>query len=170
MTHTTIAVRDIAPGEELTISYIDAAVSQAERQQRLSTSWGFECTCHQCTLSTADREASDARIRKISQLLKDLESPNSTSVTAETGAKMVALYHEERLDIYLGHAYTRAALNFALFGKEEEARGYARLALEALEREYGPTCGDLPGMRAMVEDPKKHWAWSKRLLRKKKRT
>jgi hypothetical protein len=95
-----------------------------------------------------------------------MELANSTTVTPETGAEMVRLYHEERLDIYLGHAYTRAALNYALFAKEEKAREYAGLAIEALTREYGPKSGDIPGMRGLMTNPKGHWAWGKRLIRR----
>ena len=44
LTYTTIAVRDIHPGEELTLSYIFLQTVKSDRQEQLST-WGFNCSC-----------------------------------------------------------------------------------------------------------------------------
>ncbi len=128
-------MRDIAPGEELTVTYIDAMIPRAERQQRLRE-WGFNCTCPHCRATEAEGAASDARLQKIIELEKKLDDFSDMSVTAETGAQVVALYEEERLDLYLGHVYTRAALNFALFGETEKAQKYAEFAVGAVEREF----------------------------------
>ena len=105
MVHTTTAARDIVEGEELTISYIDVREPREMRQGQLQ-GWGFTCTCPHCQMSKAKSQASDARLRKIEQLKAEMESQNSTTVTAETGAEMVELYLQEKLDIYLGPAYT----------------------------------------------------------------
>lgn len=42
-----IALKDIAPGEELTISYIETDESYEERQAALAN-YGFQCTCPKC--------------------------------------------------------------------------------------------------------------------------
>ncbi|KAH9906774.1 hypothetical protein F4778DRAFT_723317 [Xylariomycetidae sp. FL2044] len=160
ITHTTVAVRDIRAGDELSISYIDVLQTREKRQYRLSK-WGFNCTCSQCSLPANETRASDARIGAIEKLKKDMENFNETVVSAETGAVLVALYEEERLHSYLGHAYTRAALNYALFGEYEKAQEYARTAVEALQREFGPDHGDIKPMRILAEDPKKHWTYGK---------
>ncbi|CAJ2502473.1 Uu.00g098670.m01.CDS01 [Anthostomella pinea] len=161
MTHTTVAVRTIAPGEELSISYVDLLLTHAERRALLHK-WGFECACAQCSQSAADTAASDARLRQIAKLKAELGDFSTTKVTAETGGEMVGLYEDEGLHTYLGNAYTRAALNFALFGEEERAREYAGMAVEALELEMGPGTGDARAMRILAEDPRKHWTWGKR--------
>lgn len=44
-----VAARDIDVGEQLSISYIDAAMSYASRQQQLEWAYGFRCTCDLCT-------------------------------------------------------------------------------------------------------------------------
>ena len=113
-------------------------------------------------MSDDEAAASDARLRKIEELETALENFNETIVTAETGAQLVELYKQERLDIYMGQVYTRAALNFALFGEEEKAREYALAAVAAVEREFGPNAGDARAMRILAENPKKHWTWGKR--------
>jgi len=168
LTHTTVAVRDIRPGEELTISYIDSTLLREERQKLLQT-WGFNCTCAACSADKDAARRSDARLLRIAELKDELENVTSTAVTPETGAELVALHREERLDLYISKAYTRAALNFALFAKEAEAKEYAALAVEALKREWGPLSGDIPGMERLASDPKSHWAWGKRLRRASRR-
>ena len=44
-----IALKDIAPGEELTISYIETDESYEERQASLAN-YGFQCTCPKCEM------------------------------------------------------------------------------------------------------------------------
>ncbi|KAI2616894.1 SET domain-containing protein [Hypomontagnella submonticulosa] len=161
ITHTSVAARDIAPGEELSISYIELMLPREERLSRLRK-WGFECSCSHCTMSDEEAAASDARLKKIEELETALENFNETIVTADTGAQVAELYEKERLDIYLGQVYTRAALNYALFGEEEKARKYAEAAVEAVERESGPGAGDAKAMRILAENPKAHWTWGKR--------
>lgn len=42
------AARDIAPGEQLTISYIDETLPRAQRQEALRFAYGFACGCPSC--------------------------------------------------------------------------------------------------------------------------
>ncbi|KAI1659501.1 SET domain-containing protein [Daldinia decipiens] len=161
MTHITVAARDIEPGQELSISYIELMLPREERRSRLR-SWGFECACSHCSMSDEEVAASDARIYRIEELETALENFNQTIVTAETGAQLAELYERERLDVYLGRVYTRAALNFALFGEEKKAQKYALAAVEAVERELGPNAADAKAMRILAENPKEHWTWGKR--------
>ncbi len=44
-----VAARDIAAGEQLCISYIDASMSVKARQQQLDWGYGFCCSCETCT-------------------------------------------------------------------------------------------------------------------------
>ncbi|CRK47728.1 hypothetical protein BN1723_016785, partial [Verticillium longisporum] len=44
LTQRTTAIRDILPGEELTLSYIDPLQARDARRARLSANWGFDCT------------------------------------------------------------------------------------------------------------------------------
>lgn len=43
-----VATRDIAPGEELLVSYIDETRPYAERQRELLQRYSFHCTCPKC--------------------------------------------------------------------------------------------------------------------------
>lgn len=47
--HASIhAIEDIQPGQEVTISYVDAAHSRSYRQKYLKEKYFFDCTCHRC--------------------------------------------------------------------------------------------------------------------------
>lgn len=164
MTHITIAVRDIEAGEELSLSYIDVTLPTRHRQARLSALWDFTCTCRQCQLPP-EAEASDARLNRIKALEDTLDHPAksfpSGELRPETGTELVDLYEQERLDVYVGFAYRRAALNFALFGDEPNAKRFAQRALGALQRQGGAGQKDLENMRGLLADPKAHWSWGR---------
>ncbi|KAK3694470.1 hypothetical protein B0T22DRAFT_496875 [Podospora appendiculata] len=164
MTHITVAVRDILPGEELTISYIHGMIPRHERHERLSD-WGFTCTCPHCTMSPADLAASDARLQEIKRLEDDLEKKLSggETVAPEAGGDIVKLYQDEKLYGYLGHAYTRAALVYSMFGNLEKAKVYAAEAADALVREFGAHSKDAEAMRKLADNPTEHWSWEVKL-------
>ncbi len=113
--------------------------------------------------------ASDARIRQIDALEKEIEAimaqPGAPGLRWEMAGKLVELYRMERLDAALGPALTRAALISAMFGREEDARGFAEEAAEAVERETGAGRKDAEAMRGLAEDPRGHWAWGVMLKR-----
>lgn len=46
-----VAIRDIKPGEELTVTYIDTAMPRLRRQAVLLEEYGFTCDCEGCTTS-----------------------------------------------------------------------------------------------------------------------
>ncbi|KAL8389095.1 hypothetical protein RB595_008792 [Gaeumannomyces hyphopodioides] len=165
LTHITTAVRDIQPDEEISLSYIDLMQPRARRQARLRE-WGFDCRCKQCSLPAGAAAASDANVARIRELTDALDGPDG-AVTADTGRELVALHERERLDLYLGAACTRAALNYGMFGMRNEAVEYAEQAVEALTRQLGPGAADIPSLRALVEDPTGHWTWGLRTRRGK---
>ena len=45
---TVVALSDIKEGDELCISYIDAAVSDVNERAKLLLNYGFVCTCPRC--------------------------------------------------------------------------------------------------------------------------
>ncbi|KAJ8128906.1 hypothetical protein O1611_g4724 [Lasiodiplodia mahajangana] len=160
-TITALAARNIQSGEELAISYVDVFLPSKQRKERIR-GWGFECMCPLCQGPKNETVASDRRLRRIKQLKTDLNNFKEIKVTADTGAEYTALHEEEGLHAHLGSAYTRAALNFALFGEEERSREYALKAVEELDIEKGPESSDAQAMRELAENPQAHWTWGKR--------
>ncbi|KAH7184522.1 uncharacterized protein B0J16DRAFT_355242 [Fusarium flagelliforme] len=71
---TIHAIRDIEPGEEITIPY-DHGGPATTRRPWLKEKFGFDCSCQLCLLPPADLEKSDKRRGRIQQLDKDIGDP-----------------------------------------------------------------------------------------------
>ncbi|KAI3342053.1 hypothetical protein F4824DRAFT_272332 [Ustulina deusta] len=160
LTHYTHAVRDIEPGEELTISYIDALEIRSVRQERMQNSLGFSCACSHCTLPKRESDASDSRLLAISRIESELSDFNSRASSPAMIEEYVDLYRTEGLEYKIAGAYTLAALNYNLFGKAGLAKKYARLSVEAGLVESGPHATDVRQMRILADDPRSHWSWN----------
>ncbi|KAK2610290.1 hypothetical protein N8I77_003737 [Diaporthe amygdali] len=108
--------------------------NDAVRYARLNTLWDFSCTCEQCQLSSAEVEASDSRLKHIKALEETMGHPATSfpagDLMVQAGAELVALYEQERLDVYIGCAYRRAALNYALFADQHNAQRFAQETLK----------------------------------------
>ncbi|KAI1133680.1 hypothetical protein F5Y10DRAFT_3446 [Nemania abortiva] len=160
LTHYTHAVRDIKPGEELTISYLDGLQVRSIRQERMQNSLGFSCGCSHCTLPKKESDASDDRLLAISQIEKELSDFNGKTPSSVTIEEYVSLYRKERLEYKMAEAYTLAALNYNLLGKAGMAKKYARLSVEAALLESGPDAADVAQMKILADSPKSHWSWN----------
>ncbi|KAK4451375.1 hypothetical protein QBC34DRAFT_483919 [Podospora aff. communis PSN243] len=160
ITHYSVAVQDIQPGEELTVSYIDGHMSRKDRQKRLDD-WDFKCKCAQCTMSDEDVAASDARMERIYAIEADLEKmvAGKMKINTDLADELLELYVKERFFTYIGQAYTRAALLHSLMGHEKETKELAKKAAEAMLREYGPDNSDSKAMKLLSEDMTAHWSW-----------
>lgn len=166
LVHRTTAVRDVQPGEELAITYLDSFAPRAARRARSLRAWGFACACAQCRLPEDERAAaeSDARLESIGRVQRRLEDWRSgRDVTPGLIARWVAWHEQERLQFAMAGAYTLAALNYNMLGEEERAVEHAALAVEAGGIEYGPEAGDVREMEALMADPRGHFTWRKRL-------
>ncbi|KAK9771139.1 hypothetical protein AB5N19_00367 [Seiridium cardinale] len=170
LTHHTHAIRDIQPGEELTISYLDSFRAREVRQARAHASWGFACTCPQCSLPKEDADASDARLYSIYQVENKLADLSSKDVSPDMIEQLIDLYKRERLDFKMADAYTIAALNYNLFGMADEAKEYANLSIEQGLIEHGPGAPDIEAMRSLLADGKGHWTYNRRPYSEKKTT
>uniref|UniRef100_L2FN00 Lysine methyltransferase n=1 Tax=Colletotrichum fructicola (strain Nara gc5) TaxID=1213859 RepID=L2FN00_COLFN len=165
LTQRTTAIRDIMPGEELTLSYIDPMQSRKARRERLHGTWGFHCSCHHCTQSRLKTDASDLRIEQIALLREEFNDYTPASrATPQMAELLISLYEQEHNWSLLSEAYTLAAIEYN--GEPWLATKYARLAIE-----YGLTTlweghGDVIEMSKLAEDPWAHWSW---MLRTRKR-
>ncbi|KAI1854736.1 hypothetical protein JX265_002373 [Neoarthrinium moseri] len=161
------AVRRIAAGEEITISYIDPIQTQKDRLNRLNNSWHFPCSCSACTQNKHFTAASDARIQQILELRKQLRNWDPYSQATPSMAELlVSLYEEERLWSNLYEAYTYAAIEYNGAGDPWMATKYARLAIHHGLAVGGPKDSDVIEMTSLAKDPWEHWSW---MLRTKKR-
>lgn len=163
MTQYVHAIRDIQPGEEITITYIDNEKDRKTRLARLQN-WGFQCNCLSCTAHSSLTEESDRRLYQITDLALMLDDWTSSSSASPAVAEMlVSLYVQERLDASLGTAYKYAAETYSSFGKKWEAMKYARLSVEVNMLDKGFRDSDVAEMKKMAVDPEKTWSWNKRI-------
>ncbi|KAJ0341784.1 hypothetical protein COL922a_001878 [Colletotrichum nupharicola] len=167
LTQRTTAIRDIMPGEELTLSYIDPMQTRKARRERLHGTWGFHCSCPHCTQSRLKTDASDLRIEQIALLREEFNDYTPASrATPQMAELLISLYEQEHNWSLLSEAYTLAAIEYNGIGEPWLATKYARLAIE-----YGLTTlweghGDVIEMSKLAEDPWAHWSW---MLRTRKR-
>ena len=163
LVHWTTAVRDVAAGEELGITYLDSFEPRAARRERALHAWGFKCGCEQCRLFGKEGRESDARLEEIRRLEGLLGDWRAAGVTKEVVARYVELFRKERLEFSVAGAYTLAALNCNMLGEEDMAVEYARLAVEAGRIENGPEARDVREMEALTKEPRGHFSWRKRV-------
>ncbi|EJT71440.1 hypothetical protein GGTG_10698 [Gaeumannomyces tritici R3-111a-1] len=142
-----VAARDIKPGEEITITYstttnhINALPDSSlglpydERQERLKTVWGFECTCDQCAVLEPERAASDRRLADVQRKRREIVS----AIGTRDAARAVRLCHEvldalatEDLPALFAEEYEVLARVHHLVGRDADAVRYARMALKVL--------------------------------------
>ncbi|KAK1988804.1 hypothetical protein LZ30DRAFT_577316 [Colletotrichum cereale] len=162
--HYTHAVRDIRPGEELTISYVDSLTARVVRQDRAQRNWGFGCACAHCSLPEPLARASDQRLIRMWEIEQQLSHWNGEAVDEEMIERLVALYRQEELDRSHGaDAFRLAALNYNSLGMEAEALEYARVAEEQLLLERGPGSKQVGDMRDLMRDPRGHYSWRRRV-------
>ena len=79
---TVHALRDIAPGEELTIAYVAGAEAgpRAHRQAHLKRKYHFDCSCATCGLRGRELAESDTRQQRLAEIHRKLSDwPESES-------------------------------------------------------------------------------------------
>ncbi|KAK3361787.1 hypothetical protein B0T24DRAFT_95968 [Lasiosphaeria ovina] len=158
LSHKVYAVRDILPGEELTISYVDVIQPRSVRNERLHTTWSFTCSCPRCTAEAHVVAESDDRVAHMLQLRRELDD-YSASATPEKAELLVTLYELEGLEVRIYEAYYRAALEWNGVGDATRAMKYARLCLDKGLSLRGPDRPFIDSMRGLISSPTEHWSW-----------
>ncbi|KAM7189665.1 hypothetical protein V8F33_009913 [Rhypophila sp. PSN 637] len=140
---TIVASRDIEPGEELTISYIDATLPYKDRQSTLQEIWGFKCTCPLCSLSRHQRRASDERrteIQTLKQEAIELAQAGKFHDAIGISEQLIKVIGQEGLTLAIPDVYDIPAALYYHIGNLVKAREYNFLSLMALQ-ELGPEEG-----------------------------
>lgn len=178
LTASVYTVRDIRPGEELTISCMCLHLTMKLTLIKLDTntretyakrhtaiqSWGFTCSCAACTLSPGDRFLSDDRIQQMKQYTAELRDwSNKSRVAPEIAEALIRLYREEQLFYYLGDAYRLAAHTYNGVRDRYQALRMASNALVHGLQVWDDMGFNVRDVLALLEDPEKHWTWGKGL-------
>lgn len=125
------AHRDIAEGEEITVSYIPLLQSARDRQARLQQ-YGFECDCDACNERS---DTSDKRRVRIGMLLEDLEGKlvrksqksNVNKQRMKKTVDLVRMVEQEDVRDYIARAYHVAAVISEHNDEYDEARRWGEM-------------------------------------------
>lgn len=150
---TVHALRPIARGEELTISYLlPAGRPRDERQQMLSQQFGFVCGCALCGLDGAARERSDTCQRAIGTLTGEKDVVEGPAEAARRLDVRLSLMEREGLPLVWARPLLLAAMVHSArddptdAGRERAAKLHAR-AVEAMRISTGT---DHPNYRVIA--------------------
>ncbi|KAI5917408.1 hypothetical protein F4810DRAFT_47996 [Camillea tinctor] len=174
LTHNIHAIAPIAPGEEITISYIDNIQPLAARQSHIQRTWHFQCTCAQCTQPGSLSTSSSYRLAQLIALRTSYlpllyhnpsplpsQPPSISFPTPQQAHLLLSLTAQERLlgtPLYEAHAL--AALAHSASGDAWGAVREARLAEEWALVVGKPGDGaEVRDMRGLAGDPGGHWSW-----------
>lgn len=96
---TIHALREIADGEEITISYLhDELAIRSARQRRLQEGYGFECACGICSIEDSGERHEQSQQRRLK--IREMLAAFSGQQTAPGGASREFLLTKEVIDTY----------------------------------------------------------------------
>ncbi|KAK0613173.1 hypothetical protein B0T14DRAFT_384451, partial [Immersiella caudata] len=130
---TIRAMKNIEPGEEITLSYTDFGLSYNERQRNLKAKWGFDCDCSICSLPPAEIAESDARRDRIAAMGKTVikhVGNQDWKEAIKTHREMLDIIEDETLAPHMGDYYEVMTRLLAANKDMNNAKKYARLAIE----------------------------------------
>lgn len=134
-------------------------VARDERQDRLKTSWGFDCSCSTCTLPSFLAHESDRRLAIMDRLTEELNDWTAESkATPEKAEMLISLSKQERLSGFMALPYRLAALAYNAVNDSTMAAKYALLAVEAAFLEDGEHHEDTVATIEMLEGLEEHWS------------
>jgi hypothetical protein len=158
--HTVHAVRTIPKGEEITIYYLGRDSSRDVRRQKLQDKFGFVCSCRLCSLSTADSQKSDQRLKRIDQL-DDLVGRECGSMNF---SQQTLRYVDERVQLYdswgpgnsgLPRAYFDAAQIATANGDLARGRIFAERAVAGWRTAHGGDSDEVIQYTPLARNPAK---------------
>ncbi|KIW13681.1 hypothetical protein PV08_08872 [Exophiala spinifera] len=159
LTHFVHASRDIAPDEEITVSYAPPLRFHETRQRYLKDHFHFTCDCSRCQSG----EASDHALHQIDALQSSLGNwtPESTA-SVKKAEELIRLYKQQGLEGFLDTAYGYAALTYNAVGSVRGAKKYAKLAAQSAALKFGPSHKDVAVWKELEKNPQGHVSWMRR--------
>ncbi|KAK6819646.1 hypothetical protein PG987_016129 [Apiospora arundinis] len=166
---TVHAARDIAAGEEITLTYLPALFPYAERQTILKDHFGFVCACATCSLPAGEvRDASDRRRKEINELDEKLGDGkrivNHAEAMLHDAWRKLALLREEGItDAWVSRAYHDAFQIAIANGDQARAKVFAERDYEATVACEGKDNPEAAQTMQWVKSPKAHPLYSGKL-------
>ncbi|KAL6299885.1 hypothetical protein BKA93DRAFT_819723 [Sparassis latifolia] len=156
------ALRDIAVGGELLVSYISSRRVYGsvfrERQQRLSMSHGFTCSCATCTLPKKDRLSSDQRRKELTRIWESIPyyNPGQTADRLRAIVRAVRLLDEEGYAADADDFTIDAAGICACHSDWASVEYWAMKTYETRVAEFGEDSDRAAEVRSLSSDLRRH--------------
>ncbi|KAI1871694.1 hypothetical protein JX265_005680 [Neoarthrinium moseri] len=165
---TVYAVRDVAPGEELTLSYHNGGPS-AERRAALRQFFGFECACELCALPANKLARSDKHLRDAQALDERIGDSKRVKMQPEDALndcrELLRVYEEEGItDLRVPRLYYDAFQICAMHSDAARASVFAESARIARELCEGPDSEEVANLKKLEAKPSsfENWGSTKR--------
>ncbi|WAR60521.1 hypothetical protein PtB15_9B460 [Puccinia triticina] len=149
------AIKPIAKGEELTISYRSLELNSQVRRESLMESYGFGCTCPHCQMSAGLRAHSDQRVSRISEL-RQKNASNDVHFSADEVEEFLTLCKEEDIPLCILTANRIAAEFYNSEGKTEKVKEHAAVAREMGLMTLRLSRHDLTQIETLLNSPENH--------------
>lgn len=155
------AVKDIQPGEQVTVTYLgDIRFPRSIRQRILLEQFQFKCQCDLCTVRyVIEGVSSDARRLAIRTLTLELDSDmvHSPAVALSKCKRALQLLRTENLEgDWTYRLYLDALTICAMNGDMARASAFAVLAMDAMQVCHGKSAVELTTIRPYVKHPESH--------------
>lgn len=162
---TVYAIRPIAAGHELTLSYLQGGTYD-QRQQELQSFFGFTCTCDLCSKPLTERAASDSRIQHAQNLndaIGDYDACRSSPMRVLADArKLLELYREEDIiDDRVPNVYYDLFQVCAMHSDAARASVFAEEYCALKRASEGPMSTAASEVGLYVERPERFASWGK---------
>lgn len=161
--HTIHAIRDIAVGEEITVTYLGTLRKREMRQEKLQASFGFRCICDLCSLPEEESKQVDNRLEHIFSLDQVIGFGGLEGIS-EKPLKMLRLI-ERQVNLYNEHGANDVGLSRAFLDASQvlvahddlaRARVFIQRAISEWESTQGHDSATVLEYRHLLHDPSKH--------------
>lgn len=162
---TVHAARDIAAGEEITLTYLPGIFKYADRQRILRDHFGFVCRCPACARDPADIAASDARrdeINRLDELLGDGKRivDHAEESLHDVYRKLRLLREDGISDASISRTYHDAFQIAIANGDQARARVFAERDYDSTVSCEGADSPEARRVQELVKNPKSHPLYS----------
>ncbi|KAK0750134.1 hypothetical protein B0T18DRAFT_366186 [Schizothecium vesticola] len=155
------AIRDIKPGSEITISYIEGFKPYNQRQAHFLSAFGFRCVCERCEVTDSKRKESDDRLRRLVQLEEEIGDGVGIVATPlaclRKAREMLRLLNEEGLGgSTVARAYYDAFQVAIANGDQARAKVFAKRCYASRVMVAGEDSEDAAKAKEMMKRPAEH--------------
>ena len=151
------AVRDIAAGDEFTLSYIAGGPSNV-RKSNIKTYFGFDCACELCSLPAAEQKVSDQHLEKAQQLDQAIGDARRVRYRPEQALadchELLEIYKKEQImDLRIPRLYYDALQICGMHSDQARVSAFAQLSGESRRLCEGQESSEAASLDKLVTKP-----------------